>query len=206
MSPLPEGSRGTFRAAVAGLAIVAGLFMHGCGDSPDDKSGEGSGEKVSKDLPAGRFQLPTLHTPVPDLWITLPAGYEVKSVGRLPNDEFYIYRSDDPSLTDSTTVTPATLRVYIGVSFQSGLVTGDPFVADSTTLLDYPVVWKRWEEPLADGRKFYAREITAGRDLFLTFSPQLKNAPLHLHIYAGGTDSSLVEALAGSVMSIGLVP
>ena len=161
---------------------------------------------LTKDLPSGRFQLPTAHTPAPDLWITLPKGYTVKNVGRLPNDEFFLIRDDDPSLTDTGAVTPGFLRIYVGVMPQSGL---DSTVAATTrpiVIAARPLQQKIWSEELPGGKgRYYQREVTSS-DFFSAISMELAKTPLHLHLYAAGSDSARVSELAATALTIGFAP
>lgn len=161
---------------------------------------------VAKDLPAGRFQLPTAHTPAPDLWITLPEGYTVKNVGRLPNDEFFLIRDDDPSLTDTGAVTPGFLRVYVGVMPQSGLDSSVKAVTRPIVIAARPLEQKIWSEDLPGGKgRYYQREIVSS-DFFSALSMDLAKTPLHLHLYAAGSDSAMVSELAATALTIGFSP
>jgi hypothetical protein len=156
-------------------------------------------------LPAGRYQLPTAHTPAPDLWITLPAGYTVRSVGRMPDDEFFIFRSDDPTLHDTAAVTPGFMRVYVGVMPQTGVESGDHPTEENVLIGGEPLVWRLWSERTPDGKRYYQREIKSG-DFFAGISPELAKAPLHLHIYVAGKDSAAVAALMRAARTISLRP
>jgi hypothetical protein len=198
--------RPVFNILIWGCLLA--LPLAHCADAADETPAEkaDTAAPLKTDLPSGRFQLPTRHTPAPDFWITLPTGYEVKSVGRLPNDEFYIYRSDDPTLRDSTAISPGLLRVYIGVNPQSGLGPGDRYQVDSVSIDNYETQWKIWTEKLPDGGTFYVREITADKDFFSRLSPDLANAPLHLHLYIAGSDSSRTIELAHAVETIATLP
>jgi hypothetical protein len=160
---------------------------------------------IRDNLPAGRFQLPTAHTPAPDLWITLPPGYTVRSVGKMPDDEFFIFRSDDPTLRDTSAVTPGFMRVYVGVMPQTGVEPGEHPAEERVVVGGQPLLWRLWSERMPDGNTYYQREIKSG-DFFAGISPELAKAPLHLHIYVAGRDSANVAALMRAARTISLRP
>ncbi len=161
---------------------------------------------VTEHLPSGRFQLPTAHTPAPDLWITLPEGYTVKNVSRLPNDEFFLVREDDPSMRDPEAVTTGFLRIYIGVIPQSGLDAKANAATRPIVIAARPLEQKSWAEDLPGGKgRYYQREITSS-DFFSALSLDLSKTPLHLHLYAAGSDSARVSELAASALTIGFAP
>ncbi|MCE7934113.1 MAG: hypothetical protein DYG96_05925 [Chlorobi bacterium CHB2] len=181
------------------------LVLVGCREEPSHNSAKPDTARLIKNLPSGRFQLPTIHTPAPDFWITLPPGYQVKFVGRMPSDEFYIFRSDDPTLADSTAVSPGFLRIYMGTIAQSGVDRNTQFTEASAQLMGYRTRWREWKEPTQSGKAFYAAEIAAS-DFFQTTFPNLKKAPLFLHIYAGGTDTAHVAALMAAAATLTTTP
>jgi hypothetical protein len=187
-------------------AIAAALAIAACGerhvqDGPQPKTDTTYKEK----LPAGRFQLPTAHTPAPDFFISLPDGYRVKNTGRFPNDEFYIFRFDDPSLRDSAAITPGFMRVYVGVkpqpAYDHKLAHTERHVMIGRSLL----TWYMWRETLPDGPTYYSSEI-ASSDFYASISPELARAPLNLDIYVAGRDSVRVAGLMRAAESLALVP
>jgi hypothetical protein len=191
------------RAAMS--ALVALLAVSGCGDREADNAPKadttrtadtsgGADTSVSAQLPAGRFQIPTAHTPVPDLFITLPDGYTIRNVSRMPDDQFFIFRTDDPSQTDSTAITPGFMRVYVGVNPQTGLGSGQKHTEQNVMVSGFPLVWKLWTEKIPDGSDYYLREISSP-DFFASISPELAKAPLNLHLYIAGRDSAQVADL-----------
>lgn len=198
-------------AAVPGV-LVALLAVAGCGDReagenlPKADTVRGSADtsaSVSAKLPAGRFQIPTAHTPVPDLFITLPDGYTIRNLSTLPDDQFFIFGNDDPSMTDSTAITPGFLRVYVGVKPQTGLREGQKRTEQNVVISGFPLVWNLWTEKLPDGADYYLREISSP-DFFASISPELAKAPLNLHLYIAGRDSARVADLmraAGTLSS-----
>lgn len=181
------------------------LMLGGCDEKPSQSGAKQDTVKLVKNLPSGRFQLPTIHTPAPDFWIALPPGYQVKFVGRLPFDEFYIFRSDDPTLTDSTATSPGFLRVYVGTVAQSGLDKSARFTEASAQLMSYRTRWREWQEVDEGSKTFYAAEIAAS-DFFQATFPDLKKTPLFLHIYVGGTDTAQVDALMAAAATLTATP
>ncbi|MBL7989387.1 MAG: hypothetical protein JNJ94_15100 [Chlorobi bacterium] len=187
---------------VAGLLLLA---IAGCSDKPSENRATPDTARLVKNLPSGRFQLPTKHTPAPDFWIELPPGYQVKFVGRLPSDEFYIFRSDDPTLADSTATSPGFLRIYMGTVAQTGLDSRTTFTETGAQLMSYHTRWREWKEPTSGGKPFYVAEIAA-QDFFQTTFPNLKKTPLFLHIYIGGTDTTQVAALMAAATTLATTP
>jgi hypothetical protein len=195
----------TRRHAIATCAILT-LVLGACKEPPKPpeqtaKPAPDTVGKMSENLPAGRFQIPTKHTPAPDFFITLPKGYSVKNMSRMPNDEFFFIRSDDPSATDSTLVTPGFMRLYVGVNAQTAIGKGAKVSEKNVMVGRVPMVWKLWTEPLPDGGTYYQREITSD-DYFANFSRELAHAPLHLHIYVAGRDSAQVGELMTAASSL----
>ncbi|MCC7439242.1 MAG: hypothetical protein IT211_12175 [Armatimonadetes bacterium] len=177
----------------------------GCSDKPSHNEAPHDTAKLVKNLPSGRFQLPTKHTPAPDFWIELPPGYQVKFVGRLPSDEFYIFRSDDPTLTDSNATSPGFLRIYMGTVAQTGLGKNTQFTETGAQLMSYRTRWREWKESAEGEKKFYVAEIAA-QDFFQSTFPDLKKTPLFLHIYIGGTDTTQVAALMAAAATLATTP
>jgi hypothetical protein len=195
-----------------GVLLLLMVILTSCSDSekpeirkPAADSTKSSDTVLSHNLPTGRFQLPTRITPAPNLWITLPAGYTVKEAGKMPNDRFYILRDDDPSLTDSTAVTPGFMVVVVGISGRSGSDSVKTFTRKEVILGNYPTEWRMWTEGLPKGGSFYVREIVS-RDYFARLSPELARAPLNLVIHIAGTDTARVSELMRSVETISIVP
>ncbi len=199
--------------AVALLLLVGST---GCGDTKapertDTDSASAARRRkdslhvVSGKLPAGRFQIPTKHTPAPDLFISLPEGYSIKDGSRFPNDGYFIIRMDDPSIKDTSKVTPGFLRIYLGVNPQTALAPGQPHTERPILLSGHPLVWKLWDELLPDGGRYYGREI-ATNDFFAALSPELAKAPLNLHLYVAGSDTARVNELMRAVETLGLHP
>lgn len=189
-------------------ALGVALGVAGCGDrhAPDEKQQEPKLDTTYKEnLPSGRFQLPTRHTPAPDFFISLPEGYTVKIKSRFPNDEFFIIRNDDPSLRDSSAVTPGFMRVYVGVNPQTALNPKIPHTERHLMLGRALLTWRLWTEPLPDGATYYSREITSS-DFYASISPELARAPLNLHIYVAGRDSARVAELAAAAETLALAP
>lgn len=191
--------------AVAACCVAACCVVVGCEQEHRPVHQRIENLRVKENLPSGRFQLPTLHTPAPDFWISLPSGYTVKITGRLPNDEFYIFRKDDPTLKDSTAISPGFLRIYVGVLPQSALGRGEAHGEEGTLLAGKAMVWKLWSDTLAGGGRFFNRELTSD-DFFVSFSPELARSPLHLHVYVGGTDSARVADLMSAAQSLAVTP
>jgi hypothetical protein len=160
---------------------------------------------LSRDLPTGRFQLPTSITPAPNLWITLPEGYTVKDAGKMPNDRIYILRSDDPSITDTSAVTPGFMLVNVGVNARSGSDSVRNFTRQDVIIGNYPAEWRMWTETLSDGSSFYVREIVS-RDYFARLSPELARLPLHLVVHVAGADSGRVSELMHAAETMSIVP
>jgi hypothetical protein len=206
MSPHRRHVRGVLASGLAAMiAAVAIPWLAACnGDSRPVKP-KPPAMRVKENLPSGRFQLPTIHTPAPDLWITLPSGYMIKLAGRLPNDEFYIFSKNDPTLKDSTASSPGFLRIYIGVLPQTAMSGRQAYDKKGVLITGRAVVWRLWTDSIPGGGHFYNREITSD-DFFVPVSPELANAPLHLHIYVGGTDSARVADLMASAESLALTP
>jgi hypothetical protein len=202
---------------VRGLAsMLLLLIASGCGETkaPEQPKSDSAARArqrkdslhiVSGNLPAGRFQLPTKHTPAPDLFISLPDGYTIKDASRFPDERFFIVRMDDPSIKDTTQVTPGFLRIYLGVNPQSGIEPGRKPTERAILLGGHPLVWKLWEDHLPDGRIYYGREI-ATSDFFAALSPELAKAPLNLHLYVAGSDTTRVNELMRAVETLALHP
>jgi hypothetical protein len=198
--------------AIGSVCLVLSLLsiVSGCRNSEPEQKATGdrsdSARTIAQDLPTGRFQLPTAHTPAPDLWITLPKGYTVKNVGRLPNDEFFIIRSDDPSLKDPNAVTPGFLRVYVGVNAQSGLDSTTPAARRPIVIAGRPLEQRSWSEKIPQGKGLYYQREVSSDDFFAPLSFELARTPLHLHLYAAGFDSARVSELASAALTIGFSP
>ncbi|MEP7218664.1 MAG: hypothetical protein ABI876_07085 [Bacteroidota bacterium] len=186
--------------AVAGLTMLAA-----CDGGPADRPGTlpDTSKRVHGTLPAGRFQLPTRHTPVPDFYITLPTGYRIRDVGRMPNDEYYIIRSDDPSLTDTAALTPGYLRFYVGVNAETWIDSGVVRTNDSIMLDGQPVLLKRWTEQMPNGAPYFNREISSS-NFFVSRFPSFAKYPLNIHVYAGGLDSTRVGELMTAARTLSL--
>jgi hypothetical protein len=195
------------RRVIACGAILA-LALGACKEPPKPpgepkKPAADTVAKMSENLPAGRYQIPTKHTPAPDFYITLPRGYSVKNMSRMPNDEFFFIRSDDPSANDSTAVTPGFMRLYVGVNAQTAIEKGTTVTERHVMVGRMPLVWKLWSEKLPDGGIYYQREITSD-DYFANLSHELAHAPLHLHIYVAGRDSNQVAELMTAAASLSI--
>ncbi len=202
--------------ALAAAACIV-VLLPGCGDDakqPSEKRDSAAAglqrplppdTTLRENLPPGRFHIPTRHTPAPDFFITLPAGYTVKNRSRLPNDEYFIVRTDDPSLHDSTAVTPGFLRIYVGVRPQTGVRPETKFTERSVLLGRTMVTWKSWTDKLPDGAPYYIHEI-ASSDYFAAISPELARAPLNLHVYVGGRDKARVAELVRAAETLALTP
>ncbi len=203
------------RARISAFCTIIALLLAvaGCGDREPGKEAQAidttaridTTALVSAELPAGRFQIPTSHTPVSDFFITLPDGYTIRNLSRLPNDEFFIIRTDDPGMTDSTAVTPGFMRLFIGVSPQTGLRPGQKHTERNVVIAGFPLVWNLWTETVPDGSDYYIREITSA-DFFSFLSPELAKAPLHLHLYVAGNDSTRVAELMSAAETLSLRP
>ncbi len=201
----PRARRRVLRGAGwLALPLVAALAV-GCGDNEAPKPRGIDSLRVRDRLPSGRFQIPTTHTPAPDLWISLPEGYTVKGVGKMPNDEFYIFSKSDPTLKDPSAVSTGFLRIYIGVMTQSAIPPGRAVEHRAALIAGHPFEWSVWSDTLADKRSFLNREITSD-DFFASISPELARAPLHLHIYVGGTDSAHVADLEHAAQTLAITP
>jgi hypothetical protein len=188
------------------VAVIACDEQGGAeGGDPTRVDSTKSDSVVSHDLPQGRFELPTAHTPAPDFYITLPEGYTIKNNSRMPNDDFFIVRLDDPSLTDSTAITPGFMRVYVGVNAQSGLDAARRYEERGVMIARMPVTWRLWSDTLPDRSAYYYREI-ASSDFFAPLSPELARSPLHLHIYVAGRDSARVAELLAAAETLSLAP
>jgi hypothetical protein len=188
--------------------LLAGLVMAGCGDRrpPDGAAAKPQLDTTYREnLPAGRFQLPTRHTPAPDFFISLPPGYTVKIKSRFPNDEFFILRNDDPSLRDSTEITPGFMRIYVGVNPQSAFDSRLKHTERNVMIGRALLTWYLWSETLPDGTTYYNREIRSS-DFYASISPELARAPLNLHIYVAGRDSARVAELATAAETLAMVP
>lgn len=191
------------------------LALAACGDGRVEEQPDPAAKPdttLTTDLPPGRFQLPTAHTPAPDLWITLPDGYQVKVTDRGraqgPFDEFFIVDSEDPGLknpTDSTIVTPGFMRVYVGTMPQVGIDSATTGETKRVVIAGIPLEWKLASERLPDGRTYFQREIKT-RDFFAAISPELSKPPIHLHLYIAGADTAHIAELMRSAESIGLAP
>lgn len=194
-----------FRRLSGGLAVAGLTMLAACDGGPSARPGAvpDTGKRVHGTLPGGRFQLPTLHTPVPDFYITLPTGFRIKDVGRMPNDEYYIIRADDPSLTDTAALTPGYLRFYVGVNAQRWIDSGVVSANDSIMLDGQPVVLKRWTEHMPNGAPYFNREISCS-NFFVSRFPSFAKYPLNIHVYAGGLDSTRVEELMNAARTLSL--
>lgn len=207
---------GASAVAVTIGALTGALTLGACSERPDrspavdslarrDSIARDTSARLTTNLPTGRFQLPTKVTPAPDLWITLPDGYQVKGASRAPDDLFFVVRTDDPGLADSTAVTPGYMRVYVGPRPQS------PFVRQKTTdgervfVAGQPLQWRLAEENLEDGRRYLKRDLRSA-DIFAQLSRELAETPLHLHVYVAGVDSARVAELMKAAESISIVP
>jgi hypothetical protein len=161
--------------------------------------------RLTTNLPPGRFQLPTAVTPAPDLWITLPDGYQVKGTSKLPDDLFFVVHTDDPGLEDSTAVTPGYMRIYVGPKSQQPF-TGEKTVDGERVLVaGQPLQWRLAEEKLEDGRTYLKRDLRSA-DIFTQLSSELAHTPLHLHVYVAGSDPARVAGLMKAAESISIVP
>jgi len=191
------------------VAISLVMLLSSCGDSRAPEKEKPAPAPIDttlkENLPAGRFQLPTRHTPAPDFFISLPPGYEIKNRSRMPNDELYIIRSDDPSLSDSAAITPGFMRVYVGVKPQSGFDPKAPHTEKNVIIGRSPLVWRLWSDTLPDGKPYYMREI-ASSDFYASISPELARAPLNLNIYIAGRDSLQVAELMRAAESLAMAP
>lgn len=203
-------TRFSYVLLIIGPALL--MFASGCDDPRPEETrpvdtiaAVDSVPVAGKPLPSGRFQVPTRHTPVPDMYITLPSGYTIHDMSRMPDDQFFIIHSSDPSMRDSTAITPGFLRVYIGVNAQAGLEPGRRHTEQNVVIAGVPLTWKLWTELLPDKSTYYLREITSS-DFFASLSPELAKAPLHLHLYISGADSSRVSDLMKAAQTLSPFP
>jgi hypothetical protein len=194
------------------LLLIALLSVGACnGDSTPNTSANDADSTarhdslLSRNLPEGRFQIPTSITPAPNLWINLPAGYRIKDKSNFPNDRFFIVNEDDPSLADSTAVTPGFMQVYVGVKRQSALDSNSNAERRPVVIGGHPLEWRLWTDKLPDGSSYYQREITSS-DFFSSMSPELAKAPLHVHIYVAGADSVRVAELMKAAGTLSIIP
>jgi hypothetical protein len=188
--------------------LVAALGIAACGGrerGPSDTATPKADTVLKGELPSGRFQLPTRHTPAPDFFISLPEGYRVKLASRFPNDEFFIIRNDDPSLRDSAAVTPGFMRIYVGVKPQSAFDRKIEHTEHHVMIGRSLLTWYLWKEILPGGTPYFSREITSS-DFYASISPELARAPLNLQIYVAGSDSIRVAELMRSAESLALAP
>jgi len=161
--------------------------------------------RLTTDLPPGRFQLPTSITPAPDLWITLPDGYQVKGASRMPDDLFFIVHTDDPGLEDSTAVTPGYMRIYVGPTPQQPFAGESTVAGERVLVAGQPLEWRLAEETIEGGGRYLKRDLRSA-DIFAQLSSELARTPLHLHVYVAGSDPARVAELMRSAESISIVP
>ncbi|MBC8144352.1 MAG: hypothetical protein H7X80_02135 [bacterium] len=202
------------KAAIAATFIFC-LAVISCADDVRDIDAADSSKtrdgvvdtttRLTQNLPSGRFQLPTQATAAPDLWITLPDGYRVKSASDSVDDRFYVVHTDDPSLTDSSTTTPGFMLLYVGRTEQrpfEGVKTTD---GERVMVIGQPLQWRTASESTPTGGRYYQADIGSA-DVFGRLSSELARARMHLHIYVAGNDSSRVADLMRSAESISIVP
>lgn len=198
------------------LALVLTCMLASCGDDDSDlpdrdtsarprTAGVDTSARLTKDLPAGRFQLPTNATPAPDLWISLPDGYRVKGASDRIDDRFYVVHTKDPSLTDTSAVTPGFMLIYVGATRQNPFTSVKTKDGERVLVVGQPLQWRLAEDSLPDGGRYYQRDI-GSHDIFARLSSKLASTPLHLHIYVAGSDSTRVADLMRSAESISIVP
>lgn len=201
----------------AGLVLL-GLLSTGCGDPrPEEARSVDTASPAAADTataaaseipaarPSARFELPLDHNSAPYLYLTMPGGYQVHEKGGKNRDQYIINADRDPSLRDSTAITPGFLQIYVGRKEQSAVEPGMNYEERNVVIDGHPLTWKMWREPLPDGAPYYAREITT-TDFFAGVSPELARAGLHLHIYVAGADSAQVAELMTAVQTMSLTP
>ena len=192
------------------LAILAIAIAPGCVER-EGRTGNRAADSIADTtmvvrgrLPQGRFELPTPLSGVPHLFITLPEGYTVRPTGVGTSDQFFIVASDDPSLIDTTVITPAFMQIYVGINEQKAMTTGS-WTERPVVIAGRPAVWRVWNEPLPDGSRYHVREI-ASREFFSLMSRELSHRRPELHVYIAGRDSNRVERLVTAAGSIHVTP
>lgn len=202
--------------SIAAWAVAVGFLLAvaaGCTQSEKAETPKQGADSIAalrdttlrRNLPPGRFHVPTRHTPVPDFFISLPEGYMVKNLSRLPNDEYFVVRTDDPSLKDSAAVTPGFMLLYVGVKPQGSLPESGKFTTRVVKLGTTDVEWKEWADTLPDRSLYHIHDISSS-DYFRTALPELAKAPLNLHIYVAGKDTARVAELVRAVESLSFTP
>jgi hypothetical protein len=126
----------------------------------------------------------------------------------MPNDEFYVIDSHDPSLLhpgDTSVITSGFMMISVEVKPQAGIEPTLLTIEKRGLLGGVPIIWKTATDRLPDGGTYYMREVVT-RDLFSVISPELARSPIHLHVYIAGSDPSEVDTLAGVAATIGFKP
>lgn len=206
------------RRALPVLALVIStIVMIGCEEKPIDRPSADStaGSHRSDDTndrspidttptttPSGRTELPTINTDAPSLFVTLPKGYAVRSDTGLDDDILFIYRADDPLvLGDSASVPKGILRIVIGDTSIAMKAPGTSAAPHRSMVGSYPLEWRTNIEPIGANDSYYSYEGEIP-SYFARYGDDAELSRLNLHIYIGGSDSSIVDQLLDIIATL----
>lgn len=195
----------TALVTIASCSDETGQTVPADSTSVRDSSAVDTASRLTANLPPGRFQLPTRVSQAPDLWITLPEGYSVKPMDDDNDDRFFIVHSQDPTLRDTSAVTPGFMRVYVGPSEQrpfDGIATSE---GERVMVIFQPLQWRLAEEVLGDSTRYYQRDLQSS-GVFGRLSPELAKKRIYLHVYVAGSDSARVAELMRAAETLNIVP
>jgi hypothetical protein len=203
-----------------GNALVVFLFtilLVGCDEKPIDRSVPDSTAQATTDdtaagsnpidttpttSPSGRTELPTINTAAPSLFVTLPDGYAVRNDTGLDDDILFIYRADDPLVQgDSASVPKGILRIVIGDTTIAMKAPGSRTEPYRSMVGSYPLEWRTSIEPIALQRKYYSYEGEIP-SFFARYGDDATLSGLNLHLYVGGSDTSIVNQLLRVVATL----
>lgn len=201
------------RSLLCGAVLIVFGALAGCVERAPQTRSADSSRATSKDsvqktvadtLPAGRFQLRFHTRGVPDLFISLPAGYTIKDVGKSGEDDLLMASVDDPSLGNSDALTPGYIRLRTMARGGLGLPPNARPDSADIIIAGRPVRWIR-ATMTEEGKPFHYARIESS-DFFSALSPELAHSAPVLVVEVAGADSRRVDALVAAVESIRFVP
>ncbi len=168
----------------------------------DMDSSESEGLELTRAVPvspAGLTRIPTYNTGAGPLFLRLPERYRVRVDSGYDADMIFIYREDDPLVAGDISQAPlAIARLTIS---DSAVVLDAPGIAGPSIrsrVNGVPVEYSYRREQVPGEGTYHSYEGEL-RHFFASRDPDRSLNNLHLHLYAGGTDSlglrTLLEAL-----------
>lgn len=200
------------RSVSACLVLLVSGGLLGCAEDPPERHPErseptelpASGPEPVAVKPGGRTEIPTYNTGAGPLFISLPSDFSVRADRGLDYDVIFVYRGDDPIVAGATDRAPTGIaRLQISDSAVDMALPGISRQARRMVVGGVPVTAAHTVEQLDDTAAYHSYAVLL-RHYFAARDRSLDD--LHLHIYVGGSDSTVVEELLESLSTLSFRP